>query len=676
MDLVFVKRHNVCAFLNSNDPKVAEFIRVLNFLANSNIIFAISHNLPVFEATIRQFWETAEIITVDNVQHIRATVHGQEVLFSEDTVREVLQLNDNPEAPFDFPIFYVKECFRRMGHPDEFKSGQIIKNSLPSHWRYIVHVFIHCLSIRKGGFDSANSTLGSAILGLLKGRDYNFSGFIFTQLKDNLIGAVKEKFLAYPRFLQIIINHLLPELQQGGNTFVFDNMIAKTLSYMKSTNKRTNRAIADVPLFGHIIGEEEEFIADIDPDLEEENLSSDEEELEAEQNQGNPPIDEVEIEVDIPIVQEEEQHVIEPVIEAPFVEEIQIVQEPAVNVEAGLQEDEEEVAESSGTLDAGIYGSDYYKSDSDERIEQLSSSSKRQIESGSDFEEEEPRAKKIKTGLEDLSSSSESSFTTPEPSPHPTPQQSPIHTPPTSPQQLPIPTPPTSPQQSPIHTPTSPHHDSTSPVPRVKTLSLEIRKLQDNLQKKDTEIDGLKSKLKEVKEEVKDLKLEVGGLHTQIDIQQTQLKTQQRLIIRQQEDFKALAEIVKQLKDSVNKPTPQQPTTSKAQGKTTSELEPSSPAFVTDLESALTVYTGHGAMTKESVEVKVEETESVLPSAHERREARKRGKGAMANIETVILDEEDIPSDDELNALLDEIDNFGYNDLHPEILTTEEKETE
>ncbi|KAI3805610.1 hypothetical protein L1987_28141 [Smallanthus sonchifolius] len=685
MDLVFMKRHNVCAFLNSNDPKAAEFIPVLNFLANSNISFAISHNMPVFEATIRQFWETAEIITVDNVQHIRATVHGQEVLFSEETVREVLQLNDNPEAPFDFPIFYVKECFRRMGHPDEFKSGQIIKNSLPSHWRYIVHVFIHCLSIRKGGFDSANSTLGSAILGLIKGRDYNFSGFIFTQLKDNLTGAVKEKFLAYPRFLQIIINHLLPELQQGGNTFVFDNMIAKTLSYMKSTNKRTNRAIADIPLFGHIIGEEEEFIPDIDPDLEEENLSSDEEELETEQNQGNPPIDEAEIEVDIPIVQEEEQHVIEPVIEAPFVEEIQIVQEPAINVEAGLQEDEEEVAESSGTLDAGIYGSNYYKSDSDERIEQLASSSKRQIESGSDFEEEEPRAKKIKTGLEDLSSSSESSFTTPEPSPHPTPQQSPIHTPPTSPQQLPIPTPPTSPQQlpiptpptspqqlpiptpptspqqlpiptpptspqqSPIHTPpASPHHDSTSPVPR----------------------------LKEVKEEVKDLKLEVGGLHTQIDIQQTQLKTQQRLIIKQHEDFKALAEIVKQLKDSVNKPTPQQPTTSKAQGETTSELKPSSPAFVTDPESALTVYTGHGAMTKESVEVKVEETESVLTSAHERREARKRGKGAMSYIETVILDEEDIPSDDELNALLDEIDNFGYNDLHPEILTTEEKETE
>ncbi|KAI3814052.1 hypothetical protein L1987_18794 [Smallanthus sonchifolius] len=668
MDLVFVKRHNVCAFLNSNDPKAAEFIPVLNFLANSNISFAISHNLPVFEATIRQFWETAEIITVDNVQHIRATVHGQEVLFSEDTVREALQLNDNPEAPVEFPIFYVKECFRRMGHPDEFKNGQIIKNSLPSHWRYIVHVFIHCLSIRKGGFDSANSTLGSAILGLTKGRDYNFSGFIFTQLKYNLTGAVKEKFLAYPRFLQIIINHLLPEIQQGGNTFVFDNMIAKTLSYMKSTSKRPNRAIADIPLFGHVIGEEEEFIPDIDPDLEEEDLSSDEE-LEAE------------IDIDIPVVQEEEQQILEPVIEAPFVEEIQVVQEPAVIAEADVQEVEVEAAESSGTLDAGIYGSDYYKSDSDDRKEQLASSSKRQIESGFDFEEEDHRAKRIKTGLEDLSSSSDSSFTTPEPSPHPTPptspQQAPIPTPPTSPQQALIPTPPTSPQQSPIHTtPTSPTHDSASPVPRVKTLSLDLKKMQDTIQKKDEEMEGLKNNLHNVQEEVKDLKLEVRGLHTQIAVQQTQLKTQQKLISKQNEEFKALAEAVGQLKASMVKHVQKQPTPSTAQGETTSVVEPSSPDLVINPESALTLFAGHIEKTKETVEVKIEGTELNLPSASERREARKRGKGAVPDIETVILDEEDIPSDDELNALLDDIENFGYNDLHPEILSTEEKATE
>ncbi|KAI3676313.1 hypothetical protein L1987_85919 [Smallanthus sonchifolius] len=665
MDLLFVKRHNVCAFLNANDPKAAEFIPVLNFLANSNISFAISNNLPVFETSIREFWETAEIITVENVEHIRATVLGQEVLFSEATVREVLQLNDNPDAPIEFPIFYVKECFRRLGHPDEFKT----------------------------------------ILGITKGRDYNFSGFIFRQLKDNLTGAVKEKFLAYPRFLQIIINHLHPELQQGGNIFVFDHMIAKTLSYMRSTNKRTNRAIADVPLFGHIIGEEEEeFIPDIDPDLEEENSSSEEEkEMEVEQDQGNPPIDEAEIEINIPIIQEEEQPIIQPVIEAPFVEQIQIIQEPAVNVEAGMHEAEEEIAESSETLDAGIYGSDYYKSDSDDRTMHLASSSKRQVESGSDFEEEEPKAKKIKTGFEDLSSSSDSLLATPQPSPQPTPQPTPQPSPQPTPQPTPQPSPQPSPQQSPIHTtPTSPTHDSTSHVPRVKTLSLELKKIQDKLQEKDEEIEGLKTNLHDVQEEVKDLKLEVGGLHTQIEIQQTQLETQQRLISQQKEEFKALAEVVEQLKTSMVKPVQKQPTTSTAQGETTSVVEPSSPDLVTNPESALrgclgllfkqlinllpfsksnpkhplTIFAGHTEKTKEAVEVKVEGTELNLPSASERRDARKRGKRTSTEIETVILDEEDITSDDELNALLDDIENFGYNDLYPEILTTEEKETE
>ncbi|KAI3762399.1 hypothetical protein L1987_52829 [Smallanthus sonchifolius] len=245
MDLLFVKRHNVCAFLDANDPKSSEFVSVLNFLSNSNISFAISHNLPVFEVSIREFWETVELVTINNVEHIRATVREQEVLFSEAKIKQVLI--------------------------------------------YFVHIFIHCLSVRKGGFDSANGMVASAVLGLIKGRNYNFSGLVFTQLKENLIGDVKEKFLVYPRFLQIIIYHLHTNLQQGGNILVFDYIRAKTLSYMKSKYKRTNIVIADIPLFRHVIGEEEEFLLDIDPDLpiEEDDELSEEEELEVEKDEGN-----------------------------------------------------------------------------------------------------------------------------------------------------------------------------------------------------------------------------------------------------------------------------------------------------------------------------------------------------------------------------------------------------
>ncbi|KAI3732710.1 hypothetical protein L1987_63917 [Smallanthus sonchifolius] len=344
-------------------------------------------------------------------------------------------------------------------------------------------------------------------------------------------------------------------------------------------------------------------------------MSSKEEEMEIEQDEGNQQEAEAEAEVDveieIPHVQEEEQLIDEPVQEAAFVEEVQIHVEPVVNVDVDVHED-------------------YYKSDSDIQTEPPASSSNRPADTDSDYEHEEPKAKKIKTGFEDVSSSSDLSADTPQPTPQPTPPPSPqqvhIPTPPPSPQQVHIPTPPPSPQHENIPTPpTSPSHEPTTFVPRVKTLSLEVKKLQDHVQKKD-----------------------------ELEVQQTQLETQQRLISKQHEEYKALAEIVEQLKASLIKHVQQQTTTSTAKGETTSSVEPSSPAFVTDPESAMTTYTGHAAKTKEVVEVKGTETE----------------------IETVILNEEDIPSDDELNALLDEIDNFGYNELYPEILPTEEQETE
>ncbi|KAI3808816.1 hypothetical protein L1987_24777 [Smallanthus sonchifolius] len=277
MDLLFVKKQNICAILNAVDPKSEGFVPMLNFLANSNVRFAISHNLPIFEATIRQFWATAARVSTNNVEYIRATVYNQEVLFSEATIREVLQFDDNHEAPMEFSSFYIKERSRRTGHPDEFKSGQITKTFLAPHWRYIVHVFIHCISIRKGGFDSANAMVASAILGLIKWRDYNFSGLVFKQLIENLTGRVRDKFLVYPRFLHMIINHILPRLQHEGLVLVLDHMIAKTFSYMKSSSSRSNRIVVDIPLFGHVIGEVEPVVPDIDPDEVIDSSSSEEE---------------------------------------------------------------------------------------------------------------------------------------------------------------------------------------------------------------------------------------------------------------------------------------------------------------------------------------------------------------------------------------------------------------
>ncbi|KAI3819848.1 hypothetical protein L1987_13700 [Smallanthus sonchifolius] len=116
----------------------------------------------------------------------------------------------------------------------------------------------------------------------------------------------------------------------------------------------------------------------------------------------------------------------------------------------------------------------------------------------------------------------------------------------------------------------------------------------------------------------------------------------------------------------------QQETPSAAQGGTTSAGGPSSPTFVSNPQSALTIFTGQVAKTKDVVEVKIEETGYDLPSVSEWRDAKERGIGKESSADVVILDEEEIGSDHELNALLEEIDNYRFNEDYPEILATED----
>ncbi|KAI3744859.1 hypothetical protein L1987_57955 [Smallanthus sonchifolius] len=455
------------------------FVLLLNFLANFNVSFAISHNLPIFENSIRQFWVTAARVSINNVVHITATVYNQEVLISEALIREVLQFNDNHEAPVEYSNIFICESFRRMGHPDEFKSRQIIKTFLAPHWRYIVHVMIHCISIRKGGFHSANAMVASATLGLIKGRAYNFSGLVFKQMIENLTGKVKEKFLVYPRFLQMIINHLHPNLPQEGPLLVMDHMISKTLTYMKSTSARSNRIIVNIPLFGNVTGEDEPEVSDVEPEQVIESSSSKEEE-EQEQEQGGQENQGAEIEVEQEVQQEQEAE--QPIVEAHFFDQEIENLEPL-----NFQEQAENVE-----VHANIEVED---SESEEIVEPSPSSSKRPADSESDYELEEPRAKKIKIGIESFTTSSESLFGSPR---QPSPPPSPIHNIP-SPQPSPQPTPP----------PVSPVHETSPFVPRVKSLNLEVKKLHDQIAKIDEVIKGLNTDLNEYKEEVKDLKLEL-----------------------------------------------------------------------------------------------------------------------------------------------------------------------
>ncbi|MFS7966889.1 hypothetical protein Hanom_Chr09g00779261 [Helianthus anomalus] len=64
----------------------------------------------------------------------------------------------------------------------------------------------------KGGYDQLNKTQTFGLVALVNEWDYNFSAFIFDNLKKMLEDPKKKIFMLYPRFIQMILDEKHPEL--------------------------------------------------------------------------------------------------------------------------------------------------------------------------------------------------------------------------------------------------------------------------------------------------------------------------------------------------------------------------------------------------------------------------------------------------------------------------------
>ncbi|KAJ0501936.1 hypothetical protein HanHA300_Chr11g0406851 [Helianthus annuus] len=79
-------------------------------------------------------------------------------------------------------------------------------------------MFIPCMTENRGGTDQLNITQSVALVCLITNQPFNYSKYIFEGMKRNVTGVRKDKFLMYPRFLQMILNARYPELVRSGNT--------------------------------------------------------------------------------------------------------------------------------------------------------------------------------------------------------------------------------------------------------------------------------------------------------------------------------------------------------------------------------------------------------------------------------------------------------------------------
>ncbi|GKA43448.1 hypothetical protein Tco_0736172 [Tanacetum coccineum] len=92
---------------------------------------------------------------------------------------------------------------RAIGYPTD-RALTFLKNHLSPQWRFLVHTLMYCLSPKSGSWNQFPSSIATALLCLSTGRVYNFSRFILEGMIGN-VKATKNKFLMYPRFLQMIV---------------------------------------------------------------------------------------------------------------------------------------------------------------------------------------------------------------------------------------------------------------------------------------------------------------------------------------------------------------------------------------------------------------------------------------------------------------------------------------
>ena len=75
-----------------------------------------------------------------------------------------------------------------------------------------MHIMIVSLSARRSGFDIMGLRLQSAMAALVYNKPFSFSQMFMDEFIQQIHTGGRERFLLYPRFLMMIIQHLLPNL--------------------------------------------------------------------------------------------------------------------------------------------------------------------------------------------------------------------------------------------------------------------------------------------------------------------------------------------------------------------------------------------------------------------------------------------------------------------------------
>ncbi|MFS7981474.1 hypothetical protein Hanom_Chr10g00951391 [Helianthus anomalus] len=217
MDLKFISSHNQVGYLAPPPEKHKRlYTSLMKGLNKCRIVHALRENPVVYEDLIRDFWKSAKVEVVEGKGAIVAEIQEMKVIMTEQMIRDVLKFNDQETDPIELSAGTVESILPHLSYEGKFPP--LIKKFVHPYWRLLLHMFLVCMTDNRGGIDQLNTTQSAALICVITNEPFNYSRYILEAMKRNAIGLRKDKFLMYPRFVQMILNECYPGLKRSGNT--------------------------------------------------------------------------------------------------------------------------------------------------------------------------------------------------------------------------------------------------------------------------------------------------------------------------------------------------------------------------------------------------------------------------------------------------------------------------
>ncbi|GJV48744.1 putative ribonuclease H-like domain-containing protein [Tanacetum coccineum] len=161
-----------CQFLRRNTISWQWFAEIVDFLRGSNLRYALTTNPTIYDALVKQFWQTATANTkADGSLEIKATIDTIGYTITEASIRDSLQLEDATGITM-LPNDELFEGMGQIGYPTD-GTFTFWKSFFTPQWRYLVHHLLHCISSKSGGWDQFGSNIATALICLSTGQEHD-----------------------------------------------------------------------------------------------------------------------------------------------------------------------------------------------------------------------------------------------------------------------------------------------------------------------------------------------------------------------------------------------------------------------------------------------------------------------------------------------------------------------